>query len=63
MPGAACIAFRKWTLTGKTNLALGRVPSRKVYRVLFADQDRGPGGVKSVSHRETTLTMAAFTAP
>jgi hypothetical protein len=41
--------------------ALGRVPSHKVYQVLFADKDRGPGGVKVASFGETILT--AFTAP
>ncbi len=36
--GQCCVAFREWTATGKTDLRLGRVPSRKVYQVLF------PGG-------------------
>ena len=36
-------------------------PSRKVYRVPFADKDRGPGGVKAVS--DGGARLIAFTAP
>jgi hypothetical protein len=38
----ACTAFREWAVTGKTDLRLGRVPSRKVYEKLFADDGRKP---------------------
>jgi hypothetical protein len=47
---------REEAVTGKTDLRLGRVPSRKLYRVLFADQDRGRGEVKAASFGETILT-------
>jgi hypothetical protein len=40
-------------------LPVGHVPSRKVYQLLFADKDRGRGGVKAVSYGETV----ALTAP
>ena len=31
--GQCCVAFWEWTATGKTDLRLGREPSRKVYQV------------------------------
>jgi hypothetical protein len=36
-------------LTGKTDLRLGRAPTRKVYRVLFSSTDHKSGGVKSAA--------------
>lgn len=47
--GAACESFRIWSLTGKTDLRLGRAPTRKVYRVLFSSTDHKSGGVKSAA--------------
>jgi hypothetical protein len=44
--GAACVSYREWTVSGRTDLRLGRSPNRRIFRILFADKDRGAGGVR-----------------
>jgi hypothetical protein len=50
--GAACVSFRQWTISGKMDLRLGRVPSRKIYAALFSSKDRHTGGQKADSETE-----------